>query len=455
MKKKVFYSCAILLTTVLLLISIFFNLKSSSFKSSNVKETISLLASEPYEGRLSGSPGNILAENYIADIFSKSSANPITDSYKEEFTAIAPFKTESKPFIKIFTSGGSLTHNFEYGVDFKEDLINFRNNSSLFSKSISANPDNHQVINIYTRSIEVIDNGKTFLFYIPTDNNFDFRSSFLSDLLYDMLVLITTDTYNKMITSLRDDSTISINIPYENRETTMNNVVGIIEGKDKTLAPLVLSAHFDHLGVDGYNNLYGGALDNASGTSFLLELLRTYSSYPQPERSIVFAALNAEEFGLLGSKSFSEKNLELIKNSEVINFDMIGSEGYPITLMVGKSFTNKNSNLLTSIENLADKNNIKTRVVYEDSSDHASFNNLGIDSLSFCHSDLTRIHTPNDKVEFISLSAIDDAYKLIEDKINETYKPIDMFFYNNSSVIIFSSILILLILSKYKFNKIS
>ena len=102
-----------------------------------------------------------------------------------------------------------------------------------------------------------------------------------------MLVLITTETYNKMINYLRDGSVISVNIPYEVRETSLNNVVGFIEGKDTSLPPLVLTAHFDHLGVDGYNNLYGGALDNASGTSFLLELLRSYSTYPQPNRSII------------------------------------------------------------------------------------------------------------------------------------------------------------------------
>jgi len=226
--------------------------------------------------------------------------------------------------------------------------------------------------------------------------------------------------------------------------------VGFIEGKDTSLPPLVLTAHFDHLGVDGYNNLYGGALDNASGTSFLLELLRSYSTYPQPNRNIIFVALNAEEFGLLGSKAFAEKNYELIKNSEVINFDMIGSEDYPITLMVGSTFKTKNSDLLNSIEKMAYDKNIKTRVVYEDSSDHASFNNLGIDSLSFCHSDLTRIHTPNDTVEFISLSAIDSAYDLLEDKINENYNSYLLFFYKPYSLLTFSLILILLILAKYK-----
>ncbi|MDZ4957204.1 M28 family peptidase, partial [Clostridium perfringens] len=138
---------------------------------------------------------------------------------------------------------------------------------------------------------------------------------------------------------------------------------------------------------------YCGALDNASGTAFLLEIQRTLASYGTPKRDIIFAALNAEEFGLLGSKNFAESNIDKLKGAEVINFDMIGSDGYPLTLMLGASYKDKDSELLKSVEKISKKNNVSTNVVYEDSSDHASFNNLGIDALSFCHSDMSKIHT--------------------------------------------------------------
>ena len=85
---------------------------------------------------------------------------------------------------------------------------------------------------------------------------------------------------------------------------------------------------------------------------------------------------------------------------------MIGSEDYPLTLMLGVSYKDKESKLLDSINKIAKDNKVETDVVYEDSSDHASFNNAGIDALSFCHSDTRRIHTPEDTVEHISTNAI-------------------------------------------------
>ena len=95
---------------------------------------------------------------------------------------------------------------------------------------------------------------------------------------------------------------------------------------------------------------------------------------------------------------------------------MIGSADYPITLMQGASYKDKDSELLNSVEKISKKNNVDTKLLYEDSSDHASFNNLGIDALSFCHSDMTKIHTPNDTVDYINVDAIDSVYSVIEDK---------------------------------------
>lgn len=88
------------------------------------------------------------------------------------------------------------------------------------------------------------------------------------------------------------------------------NVAGMLEGtepkhKDEVI---VYSAHYDHLGigvpVDG-DNIYNGALDNASGTALLLEMARAMAASPtKPPRSIVFLAVTAEERGLRGSEYY-------------------------------------------------------------------------------------------------------------------------------------------------------
>jgi hypothetical protein len=90
-----------------------------------------------------------------------------------------------------------------------------------------------------------------------------------------------------------------------------NNVVGMIEGSDPRLKHeyVVLSAHLDHIGQvreKTGDNIYNGAMDNASGIAMLLETARLFrQSGVKPRRSILFLALTAEEKGLLGSRYFA------------------------------------------------------------------------------------------------------------------------------------------------------
>jgi Zn-dependent M28 family amino/carboxypeptidase len=93
--------------------------------------------------------------------------------------------------------------------------------------------------------------------------------------------------------------------------TRTANVVAKLPGSDPKLAAeaVVVSAHHDHLGVrEGKGDvIYNGAQDNASGVAALLDIAEALSSLqPRPKRSIVFAAVAAEESGLLGSQWFCE-----------------------------------------------------------------------------------------------------------------------------------------------------
>ena len=89
-----------------------------------------------------------------------------------------------------------------------------------------------------------------------------------------------------------------------------SNVVGILEGTDRRHELIVVTAHYDHLGMNtriGPDSIYNGALDNASGVSAMLEIARSLShSKAKPLRTIVFLATSAEESGLQGSRHFLE-----------------------------------------------------------------------------------------------------------------------------------------------------
>jgi Zn-dependent M28 family amino/carboxypeptidase len=87
-----------------------------------------------------------------------------------------------------------------------------------------------------------------------------------------------------------------------------NNVIAMLPGSDPKLKSqaVIYSAHYDHLGIvlgQSGDNIYNGALDNATGCGILLEIARAYSlAKPRPARSILFASVTGEEKGLLGSE---------------------------------------------------------------------------------------------------------------------------------------------------------
>jgi len=91
--------------------------------------------------------------------------------------------------------------------------------------------------------------------------------------------------------------------------TLTRNVVGMIEGSEAPDECLVYTAHWDHMGINPdaptEDQLYNGAVDNAVGTSMLINIAQAYAAMPQaPRRSVYFFATAAEERGLYGAKYF-------------------------------------------------------------------------------------------------------------------------------------------------------
>lgn len=108
------------------------------------------------------------------------------------------------------------------------------------------------------------------------------------------------------------------------------NVVGLVEGSDPVLKDewVLVTAHFDHDGTNG-TQIMAGADDNGSGTVALLEIADAYAEAARqgrrPKRSVLFAAWNSEERGLLGAWAYTEFPLKPLSTiAAVLNMDMIG-----------------------------------------------------------------------------------------------------------------------------------
>jgi hypothetical protein len=106
---------------------------------------------------------------------------------------------------------------------------------------------------------------------------------------------------------------IAAAVDVESAELTSENVIGVLPGSDPALRDeyVVLSAHLDHLGIKSSpegestgDRVFNGAMDNASGIAVLMQIARELGKKKPPRRSIVFAAVTAEELGLLGSRAY-------------------------------------------------------------------------------------------------------------------------------------------------------
>lgn len=413
MKKYIFIFISILFLS-LFSISLYFKLTYKSFDTYNVLNNIKELSSSAYEGRLAGSEGNLKASEYIINELKNNSIDSYNANFEEVFKVKAPRAISGSPSLTLKSPDGSLYKEFKYGVDFKEDLLNFKENTFSFGEKFRDSK-----LYIFTQSIVVQNSQGTFMLYVG-DNSSDFRSSFLYNAPYSMYISITKNVYDEILDMLGKGYTLDCFIPIKVVDTDISNIVGKIKGKDSTLPPLILSAHFDHLGIDLDGNLYSGALDNASGISFLLELSKTLASLPKPDRDIIILALNGEEFGLLGSKDFATTHLSSINESKVINFDMVAStEENSLSIISGKYV--RNSELIDDLSNILEDNKIYYTKKFEDVSDHAPFNSLGIDGVTLGFEDYSNIHTPNDTYEYTSSYGINLTYNLVYNYILSNY----------------------------------
>lgn len=117
---------------------------------------------------------------------------------------------------------------------------------------------------------------------------------------------------------------------FKNRRTqeeiVSSNIIGVLEGKSKKEEVVIISAHYDHLGIRAkegvLDSIYNGANDDASGVTGILALAEYFKKFGS-ERTLIFAAFTAEEMGLIGSTHFG-KGIDASKFVAGINLEMIG-----------------------------------------------------------------------------------------------------------------------------------
>lgn len=394
---------------------------------------IKTLADSSFLGRGYAFRGDLKAADWIEDYFNGLRLSPLGNVYRHPFSfSVNTFP--KKMSLKI--NGQTLKPGLDYIIYLSSPSTNgLYRIISDFNDTIHTKPS-YLTKNGYSGSILLTTNstitappkGVNGIFWLinPTDPLI-WR---VSDGIY-----VNKWISGKMFSNLISPSDTSAELTIDSeflKDLQAVNIAGYIPGKTNPEKLVLITAHYDHLGMMGRKTIYPGGNDNASGVAMMLDLA-TYFSKNENRLpfSIGFTAFSAEEMHLLGSTAFS-KNLPW-KASDinlVLNLDMLSTGSDGIMAVNGKDYPNIIDDL-TQIN--LEGNYLKQIKIRPNAanSDHYPFSTLGIPAIFFYSmgDEYKFYHTPKDTYN-VPLTKYVEIFNLLRDFIitcgakNYTQQPI-------------------------------
>lgn len=215
------------------------------------------------------------------------------------------------------------------------------------------------------------------------------------------------------------------------------NVLGYVEGSDKKDELIVVTAHYDHVGMEedaeGDDKIFNGANDDGSGTVAVLELAEAFAQAKKegngPRRSVLFMTVTAEEKGLLGSEYYSENPIFPLANTVAnVNIDMIGRMDFDYEKTNDSNYiyvigADKLSSELHQINEEANQKYTKLKLDYKFNdendpnrfyyrSDHYNFAKKGIPIVFFFNGVHADYHKASDSVDKIIFESAEKVARL-------------------------------------------
>jgi len=224
------------------------------------------------------------------------------------------------------------------------------------------------------------------------------------------------------------------------------NIWAFIEGSEKPEEIVVVSAHYDHVGMKN-GEVYNGADDDGSGTVSLIEIAQAFQKAKNegkgPKRSILFLHVTGEEHGLHGSRYYSENPLfPLVNTVADVNIDMIGrrderhKDNNNYVYVIGSDYLSSDLYELTEKAN-KEYVNLQLDYKYNDKndpnrfyyrSDHYNFAKHNIPSVFLFNGTHEDYHMPTDDPEKIEYDALAKraqlAFAIVWDLANRDKRPV-------------------------------
>lgn len=345
----------------------------------DMKEDLTILASDALEGRETGKRGQKMAAAYIKAHFEELGlVGPVSGSSNPYYQDV-PLKS-SKPgeiYIKVGDTKLQNLEDFYYygnpmitdeistevvfagaGTEKDFESLDVKGKSALIINYSSAqrgeamklaakygaqmlfivrfgnDEDFNKLVKVYSNhfskekiTIDGVSNeSRANSFYIsPSNSEQIFGTSF------EKLTKAIEGADNGKKNALKKikSANVRYKISHETKKIVSENVLGYLEGTDLKEEVLVITSHYDHLGVGSDGKIYNGADDDGSGTVAAMDIAEAFVKAKAegngPRRSILFMTVTAEEKGLLGSEYYADNPVFSLESTVAdLNIDMIG-----------------------------------------------------------------------------------------------------------------------------------
>lgn len=438
---------------------------ASTITPQDMKAKLSVLASDDFQGRETGTPGQEKASKFLEDFYQKLGLQaPVDGTYRQKFSMYQSdwsdvyIKTKSGKKVNgkdiIFFGNANMTKELKLATVFvgKGETLD---NMDVKGKGVIAMASSREMLEKLNAS------GAKAVFIISADDEQfkqtlprQARRALLSRLRFDkvaagdesMVFYITKAIAAEMLNSSADKleaassnpasikpRSVSFKVTEKLKELKTENMVAFLEGTDLKDEVLVISSHFDHIGQNEDGTVINnGADDDGSGTTGVMEIAEAFAQAAKegnkPRRSILFLNVTGEEKGLLGSEYYSEHPLYPIeKTVNNLNIDMIGrvdpdhENDRDYVYVIGSEKLSSHLKVISEYANITytglnldyryDDPKDTNRFYYR--SDHYNFAKKGIPIIFYFNGVHADYHRPTDTVDKIEFDVMAKRAQLV------------------------------------------
>lgn len=416
--------------------------------------TVAELASPRYAGRLTGTEGNWMAAQYIADVFHSLDLEIPrgTVSYMQHY--LQPSRLiRSQPLLQIMDGEGKTAVDFSYVTQFTVMVYPGWTSSAdvtglpvilsdvqqldsveegcilLVPRHISESMADMFIL--MSRLTETGDGRPPAVAAVILEADHSDRGYFPASTVVEsrdgdhdgwpepcegpLLFSASVPAFTQLMFAVSVGWPVHLSADFYIGDVRAANVVGAVRGVGRGDGEswVIVGAHFDHMGSNMNGTYNPGALDNASGVAAMLEIARIVSGKPYPPpRSVLFIALNGEEQRLFGSTYYTSNPCYPLENAVMINMDSVGAAG-DVPLYV-EEFSAMITDVAPVVHSICDELGIKYVASSSNGSDHAAFSLAGVECVNLIHPDFSRgYHGPGDTPEYVDSARITQVVQAV------------------------------------------